>query len=164
VTTAFQPDFFQSNSFQIEGGVAATSFDVSISLIQDSDTVTLDINLPSSGAGRPKRRRERYIARYKEQEYQFDTVEQLELFLEEIKKSQISVPKKVRAPVKINLSPDYIEEIPVEIQIPRRLDAMPVGVAMSQIRKIDSTLAKLLADAQRMADEQDEEECLMCIL
>lgn len=122
-----------------------------------------DVRQPaSSGAGR--RRRERYIARYKGQEYEFGTVEQLELFLEEIKKSQVDIPKKVRAPVKITLSQDYIEEIPPEVEIPRRLENMPTGVAMSQIRKIDHTLAKLLTDAQRIADEQDEEECLMCLL
>lgn len=117
----------------------------------------------SSGAGR-SRKRERYIARYKGEEYDFGSLEQLEAFLEDIKKSQVQVPKKARSPIKITLSPDYIEEIPAEVQIPRRLDSMPVGVAMSQIRKIDQTLSKLLAEAERKAAEMDEEECLMCIL
>jgi len=165
VTTAFQPDLFQSNSFQIDGGVAATDFQATIAVVQGSDTVRIELRLPLSegAAGRKRRKRERYIAKYKGEEHLFDSLQDLEIFVELARKEQISKPKKVRSPVKITLSPDFIEEIQPVIEYPKRIESMPTGAAMAQIRRIDTTLAKLLAEAQKAADE-DEELCLMCLL
>jgi hypothetical protein len=166
MTTAFQPDFFQSDSFQIDGGVTATTFEASFTLIQDSDGISISVNFPDArnkGAGK-SRKRKKYIAKYKGEDYAFETIAELESFINDTKREQAVIPKKVREPIKITLSADYIEDIPSDIQIPPRFSAMPTGVAIANIKKIDRTLEKLLADAQRLADEQDEEDCLMCLL
>lgn len=165
MTTAFQPDLFQSDAFQIAGGVAATDFQVSIALTQESDSFGLNLSLGqiSRGAGK-SRKRQRYIARYKGEDYEFSSIAELEQFVDDKREEQAAKPKKARAPVKITLAPDFIEEIAPVIEYPRRLEHMPTSAAMAQIRRIDNTLAKLLADAQRAADEEDEELCLMCIM
>ena len=164
MTTAFQPDLFQSDAFQIAGGVAATDFQVSIALTQESDSISVSVALPSSGAGRKSRKHQRYIARYKGEDYEFSSIAELEQFVDDKREEQAAKPKKARAPVKITLTPDFIDEIAPVIEYPRRLEHMPTSAAMAQIRRIDNTLAKLLADAQRAADEEDEELCLMCIM
>lgn len=164
MTTAFQPNAFQSDGFQIAGGVAATDFQITITIVQESDGLELDLRLPATnkGAGR-KRRRERYIARYKNQYHQFETVEDLEEFVAQAKLEEAEKPKRNRAPIKITLSPEFKEEIPAEVNIPLRMESMPTGVALAQIRKLDYSLEKFLAQAIRKAEEEDEE-MLMLLL
>ena len=163
MTTAFQPGAFQSDSHQIEGGVAATDFQVTIAFVQDSDEIRLELQLPASnkGAGR-KRRKERYIAKYKEQYYQFETLEELESFVAEKKADEQEKPKREREPIKISLSPDFVEEIAPVVEYPKRIQYMPTNAALAHVRRIDKTLERVLAEAQRAAD--DEEEALMVLL
>jgi hypothetical protein len=103
VTTAFQPDLFQSDAFQIAGGVAATDFQVTIAFTQDSDGFNLQLNLPSmEGADSSKRRRhrrEKYVTVYKDREYEFDSLEELQEFL-----------NSKKAPAPRALSPSAREE------------------------------------------------------
>jgi hypothetical protein len=168
VTTAFQPDLFQSDAFQIDGGVVGV-VTISISATQDGDTGVLTVNALSAQrpAGRPRRKkRERYLARYKGQYYEFETVEDLEAFVEKAKADEAPKPKKQRAPIKITLSPEFEEEIAPMVNIPPRIEFMPTGAALAQIRKIDYTLERFLAEAQRKADEEEAEmeELLMLLL
>lgn len=51
MTTAFQPDLFQSNAFQIAGGVTATEFEATISFTQDSDGVSVTADFPAEAVG-----------------------------------------------------------------------------------------------------------------
>lgn len=119
------------------------------------------------GAGRPRRKkRERYLARYKGEYYEFETVEDLEAFIEKAKAEEAPKPKKQRAPIKITLSPDFEEEIAPMVNIPPRIEYMPASAALAHIRKIDYTLERFLAEAQRKADEEEAEmeELLMLLL
>jgi hypothetical protein len=165
VTTAFQPDAFQSDAFQIAGGVAATTFEVTFTVIEGDDTVSLNVGLPrrDTGAGRSKRRKERYIARYQGEYHEFGTLEDLEAFVAQAKEQESNKPKKQRSPIKITLTPEFQEEISPVVDIPPRIESMPTGAALAQIRKIDFSLERFLAEAQRKADEE-EEELLMLLL
>jgi len=158
VSTAFQPDLFQSDSFQIEGGVAATSTDVTIAIIQDSDVVSLNLQLPGGvqPAGRPRRRRQRYMARYKGDLYDFETAEDLEAFVAKVTETERPKPKTKREPVRITLSPDFVEEIEdIRIPPPRRLQAMPQSAALAQVRKLEALI-------KQRCDEEEED--LLCLL
>jgi hypothetical protein len=158
MTTVFQPGAFQSDAFQIEGGVAATDFQVTIAVVQDSDSLSITLGLPPSNvaAGRSSRKkRERYIAQWKGQTYEFPDIYSLEEFIAKAMEAEKPKPKKIRAPVKITLSPDFVEEL-IEEQIapPRRISAMPQSVALAQVKKLEAML---------LARFDDEEE-LMLIL
>jgi len=166
VTTSWQPDLFQSDAFQIDGGVAAGDFQVTFTVVEGRDGLSLTLELPATArpAGRPRRKkRERYLARYKGDYYEFETIEDLEAFVDKAKAAEAPKPKKQRAPIKITLSPDFEEEIAPMVNIPPRIEFMPTGAALAQIRKIDYTLERFLAEAQRKADEE-EEELLMLLL
>lgn len=166
MTTAFQPDLFQSNSFQIDGGVAAGSTDVTIAYTEGGDVFSFNVELPSRNVGggtRKRRRKYRYIARHKGQIYEFETAADLEDFVSSIKEQESDKPKKSRAPIKITLSPDLVEELPEEIQVPRRLEYMPTTAALAQVRKLDYTLERWLEEMKRKADE-DEEDLMMLLL
>jgi hypothetical protein len=105
-----------------------------------------------------RRRKERYIARYKGEEYEFSTLEDLEQFVSDVKKAEQSKPKRVRSAIKISLSPDFMEEIEEYIEIPRRIQLMPVPAAMAQIRRIDGIFKKM------RDDEDDDEETLIWLI
>ena len=169
MTTAFQPALFQSDAFQIDGGVTAGAFEVTFTVTEGRDSVSLTLELPSASrpAGRPRRKkRERYLARYKGQYYEFETVEDLEVFVEKAKAEEAPKPKKQRAPIKITISPDFKEEIAPMVNIPPRIEYMPASAALAHIRKIDYTLERFLAEAKRKADEEEAEmeELLMLLL
>lgn len=167
MTTAFQPDFFQSDAFQIAGGVTAGAFEVTFTVTEGRDGVSLTVELPVStrAAGKSKRKkRERYMARYKGQYYEFETVDDLEVFVAQAKAEETLKPKKFRAPIKITLNPEFKEEISSMMEIPPRIEFMPIGAALAQIRKIDYTLERILAEAQKWADENAEEEELLMLL
>ena len=51
MSTAFQPNAFQTTAFQIAGGVAATQFEGNISFTQEGDTWVIDARI--SGGGVP---------------------------------------------------------------------------------------------------------------
>ena len=142
---AFQSGAFQSPGFQQLGGVAPA--------VQDQ------------GAGRSKKRsRERYIARYKGEEHEFDTVEALEEFVEQARAEQAPKPKRNRAPVRIALSPDFVEDIQEVIEPPQRLSAMPTGAAMAQVRRIEQALLQVKRIDQRREDEDEENELLVWLM
>ena len=152
--TAFQPDAFQQDGFQIEAP-------------GESVEPPVETSGGQKPAGRPRRkRRERYLARYKGQYYEFETVEDLEACVEKAKAEEAPKPKKQRAPIKITLSPDVEEEIAPMVNIPPRIEYMPASAALAHIRKIDYTLERFLAEAQRKADEEEAEmeELLMLLL
>lgn len=165
MTTSWQPDLFQSDAFQIAGGVAATSTEVTIAVVERGDNASLTLRFPDAGAGRSRRRRrERYVAQYRGELFEFETLEELEAFVAQARIDEAPKPKKQREPVKITLSPEFTEEIAEYVDIPPRLGNMPVTSALAQVRKIDYTVERILADAQRRADEEDEEIMMMVLL
>jgi len=165
MTTAFQPDLFQSDAFQIAGGVAATDFQVTISFTQDSDGYSLQFRLPGEeGAGSSRRKRYRYIAKYRDQEYEFTDLESLEEFVHQMQEAQRSKPKKARQPIKIQLTPDFKEEAAEAVSIPNRLPAMPTTAAMAQIRKIDNSFERFMERMRKQAEDDDEDETMMILL
>jgi hypothetical protein len=126
-----------------------------------------DVRQPAadSGAGKSKVRRkkiERYIARYQNKLYEFSTLYELEKFVADVKDDENVKPKRERSAIKITLSPDFKEEIEEEIDIPARLQFMPITAAMAQIRRIDHIFDKILARMQE--DENDDEETLLWLM
>jgi hypothetical protein len=109
--------------------------------------------LKPAGKSSRKRKKERYIARYKGQYYQFETVEDLEAFVAKTKEEQVSIPKKAKEPVKISISPDYSKELENVFKVPDRLQSMPQSAAMAFIRKMEAELkAKAKAEAKAEAE------------
>jgi hypothetical protein len=101
-------------------------------------------------AGRAKR--ERYIARYRGEEYEFSSYEALEDFVNEIREQQKKRPKRFRKPVKISLSPDFQEEIREYVEIPKALPKLEPSAALAQVRQIERKLKEIDLD-----DDEDEE-------
>lgn len=119
-----------------------------------------------NAAGKSKKNRkknERYIAKYKDQYYQFETADDLEEFVAKAKAEESSKPRKDRSEIKIALTPQFEKEIEQVVKVPARLSAMPTGVAMAQVRKMDFTLEKFLAKVNVKSDDEDEE-MLMLLL
>lgn len=163
MSTAFQPNAFQSDSFQQLGGVTATDFQATFAVIEGGDIVSLQIGLPFGAGSNKRKRRDRYIARFKGQDHEFGTLEDLEEFIESTKAEESNKPKRNRAPIKITLTPEFAEEASAVLDIPRRIESMPPSVALAQIRRIDYTLERLLAEANRKAEEEAEDMLLWLI-
>jgi hypothetical protein len=169
VATAFQPNTFQSDAFQIHGGVTGGAITVNIGGTQEGDSGLLVIqNAQRTGApgGRRKSKkyRERYIAKYKDQLFEFATLADLEAFVDEKKEEQADKPKKQRATIKIKLAKEFASEIEDEISVPPRLQYMPLGAAMAQIRRIDHSIEVLLAKRRQEIDDDDEEAMLWLLI
>jgi hypothetical protein len=113
---------------------------------------TADVQVP---AGR--KRHKRYIAVFKEQEYEFPTLEQLEEFVEQVRASQTPKPKRIREPIRIKLAKEFAEEVAEVIEPPQRLSAMPISAALAQVRRIEQAMLK-----QR--EEDDENEVLLWLM
>lgn len=119
-------------------------------------------------AGRSSKR-ERYIARFKDQEFQFNTIKQVEEFVAAVSAREAKKPKAQRAPVKIKLTPGFIEEMkPFDIPAPRRMEYMPTGAAMAQLRRIDYSMARILAMANEKKKpnnkDDDDDEALLWLM
>jgi hypothetical protein len=112
-------------------------------------------------AGKSKKRyKERYVAKYKDDLYQFATLADLEEFVAEKKELEAEKPKKQREVISIKLDAEFAAEIEPTIDVPKRLQSMPLGAALAQIRRIDFSLEKILADAQKAIDDDDEDALL----
>ena len=131
----FQPGAFQSDAFQQGGGIAGA--------IVDAPAQT--------PAGRSKRTRERYIARYKGEDHEFVSLEELEVFVEQARKEQSVQPKRQRAAVRITLTPGFAEQVEQVIEPPKRMYSMPPSAAMAQVRRIEAAMLRA-----RIADDEDE--------
>jgi hypothetical protein len=135
---------------------------------QPPDTIPPPVVVPEpeatqKPAGKSKKRhRDRYIARYKEQLYEFETLADLEQFVLDVTLVEKAKPKKERAPIKIKLEPEFKDEVSEYVDVPRRLESMPTTAAMAQIRRIDQIFERILAKAQ--ADEDDDEETLLWLI
>lgn len=145
---AFQSGAFQSPGFQQVVGVVPPPV------------------AEETGAGRSskKRRRERYIARYKGEDHEFDTVEELEAFVEEARAEQSVQPKRKRDTVRITLTPGFAEQIEPVVEAPKRLYAMPTGAAMAQVRRIEQALLQVKRIEERRLDDEYEEEILLWLM
>jgi hypothetical protein len=83
--TAFQPNAFQTNAFQIAGGVTATELQVTIGIVQDDDTVSINLNLPAvfTGAGGKARRRRPLLVEIDEEVFEVASMEEAVALLEQ---------------------------------------------------------------------------------
>jgi hypothetical protein len=138
-----------------------------IDIFSCPDNLTIYGAALNKGAGKAKKKksdRERYIAKYKEQLYEFATLADLEDFVDEKKAEEADKPKKQRATIKIRLAEEFASEIEDEISVPPRLQYMPLGAAMAQVRRIDHSLETLIAKRVKEIDDDDEEAMLWLLI
>ena len=110
-------------------------------------------------AGKPRKRprRERYIASYKGREYEFDALGEVEALVESVKAEQAAIPKKKRAPVKISLTPEFLEEAEQYIDVPFRMSEMPASAALAQARRIEQAI-------RTPHDDSEDEEIILWLM
>lgn len=198
MSTAFQPDAFQSNAFQIAGGEAGAGIEVPdvIGQTQANGTSALEgagfvvevreerstrergtitrqepvggsfalsgstvIIWVSLGAAEAGRRRERYIARYKGEEYEFASYEALEEFVQQAQKEEKKKPKRARKPIRIELTPDFVEEVREyrPAITPTKYVTLPPSEALKQVRQIEQLL-------KRYDDDDEDEEIILWLM
>lgn len=127
-------------------------------LVLPGSTVGLYVSSGSSGAGRPRRIRERYIARFKGEDHEFSTLEELEEFVAQAQKVEQKKPKKARKPIRIELSPDYFEDVPKAVKPPPPLPQMRPSRALEQIRQLERRIE------QAIQDDEDDNEVLLWLM
>lgn len=117
----------------------------------------VEVTAPTPAGGK-RRRRERYVARFKGQDHEFESLEELEAFVQRARSSQAATPKRQRAPVRITLTPDFVAEVAetTAISIPTRMEAMPASVALVQARRIEA--------AYNRRDDEEEDEALLWLI
>lgn len=121
--------------------------------MQFSVTGTLSGGGASTGAGRSrKRQRERYIARFKGQDTEFSTLEDLEEFVREAQATPKTKTKAPRRQIKIRLTDEFAEEIAVITDFPSNISNVSPGKALEQIRVLEARLEQISRQ-----DEEDEE-------
>lgn len=107
-------------------------------------------NIAQTPAGR--RRLERYIARYRGEEYEFWSYEALEAFVIQCREAEKTRPRKYRKAVKISLEPEFREEIQQYMDVPKDIQKLAPSIALEQVRKIEVKLAQV-----RKRHNEDEE-------
>lgn len=131
------------------------------SLALPGSTVTITVSLGSTGAGSNKRRiRERYIARFKGEDHEFGTLEELEEFVQKAQEKERQRPKQYRKPIKIRLTPAFVEEATDVVETPRVIKAIPTlppSLALQQIRQIEARL-------KRTEEDDDDDEVLLWLI
>lgn len=123
-------------------------------------TVTIYVSAGSSGAGRP-RRRERYIARYKGEDYEFSTYEELEEFVQKAQKTEKKKPKRDRKPIRIELTPAFVE-IAQEVRsniTPTKYVTLPPSEALKQVWQIEQLVRRRGVD-----EDDDDDEVLLWLM
>lgn len=100
-----------------------------------------------------RKTRDRYIARFKGEDYVFATHEGLEEFVAWAIEAEKPKQKKYRKPVRIRLSPAFKEEISHFFDIPATIHQLPASKALIQVRQIEL----------KLADEEDDAEWLILI-
>jgi hypothetical protein len=112
-------------------------------------------------AGRHRPRQERYVARYKDKLYEFESYEKLIEFVNLAQENEFRKPRAKRTPVKISIPKgirdEYDSQVPVSVRLPK-IDMLPVKRALLYIRHIER-----IHQSERNSDE-DDEECLMILL
>ena len=114
---------------------------------------------PSAAAGSSRRRRDWYAARYRGQLYEFETLAELEDFVEESQAKEKAKPARIRKPVRISLAPEAVEYFaPVASDDAplARFDTLPINRAMEQLRTLEAR--------KRNIAEDEEDDWLISIL
>lgn len=106
----------------------------------------------SRHAGHKKRHRERYIARYKGQDHEFATAEDLEQFVEQAREAEKQKPKKYRKPIKIRVEEAKQDE-----------DSEFVEKVL-EFAKLQPEQPKFVNQPEEMAEEDDEDEVLLWLM
>jgi hypothetical protein len=115
---------------------------------------------PAGGVRR--RKRERFIARFRGEDREFETLEALEAFVSEATASQQPRPVKAREPIRIEIAAPALQEAAdAGLALPRRLAAMPTGAALAAVRKFDAAYTRMLRDVERARQREDEDEEVM---
>lgn len=104
-------------------------------------------------AGKSKKRY-RYIARFKGEDYEFSNLEDLEEFVAQAQKQEQAKPKKIRKPVKIRFTPEYQEEVS-QVFEPPKISQLPASKALEQVRLIEKKVKE---------EYDDDEEAIWLIL
>jgi hypothetical protein len=99
-------------------------------------------------AGSRKRRRERYIARYKGQDHEFTTAEEMEQFVEQAREAEKQKPKKYRKPIKIR-----VEEV-------KQDEASEFVEKVLEFAKLQPEQPKFV----NLPEEDDEDEVLLWLM
>lgn len=141
-------------------GIITAQDPVGGSLALPGATVTITVSLGSTGAGsnKPRRIRERYIARFKGEDHEFSTLEALEEFVQQAQKVEQKRPKKARAPIRIELAPAFFEDLPPAVQMPAQLTQVRPSRALEQIKKLERRIE------QAIQDDEDDNEVLLWLM
>ena len=77
-----------------------------IEIIPQQGVLRVPPEVNTEGAGRKKEKRPKFIARHRGQDIEFDTMEQLEAYVSEVRTQEKAKPKKLRKQVKVILPED----------------------------------------------------------
>lgn len=125
----------------------------------------VEVTAPTPAGSKKRRRRERYVARYRGEDHEFESLEALDDFLTAIKQAQAPQPKRARAPVRITLTPEFVEELAAEVSpqipVPARMAQMPPSVALAQARKIDAAYSRY---TRQVAEDEEDEDALLWLI
>lgn len=108
----------------------------------------------NTGGGIPKRKRERYVVKVGDRLEVFSTAEEMEAYVEEVTREEAPKPKKKRAAIRIELAPQFTEEVRTYTEPPRINAKAPPSVALEQVRRLEKRIAELIR--QEEEDEDDE--------
>jgi hypothetical protein len=114
--------------------------------------------IEGAGKSKGKGKRHRYIARYRGEDHEFSTLQELEEFVEQAKIAQADLPKRNRAPIKIKLAEPFVETVKPTVSIPTRLGEMPQSAALAFIRKLEKEMR------DKTVDDQEEDSLLALLL
>ena len=162
MTTAFQPDLFQGDAFQIDGGVAGTDVVCQISITLEGCSAALVAGLPGAGGGgwiEPKRKA-RYVVRVKDRLIVTEREDEAIALEEMAAQPDEPAPKPAAKPAK-----------PAKTVVRETVAIADIKALADQFRR-QATVARLLREAEYQAllavyeqlKEQEEEEELLLLL
>jgi hypothetical protein len=156
MTTAFQPDLFQSNAFQIAGGVTATEFEATISFTQDSDGLSVTLGLPSGGV---PGRVHNYVALINGRRVYgtyWDILRAVQDFAEEEAERQAALSLEKPRRVRIVVQPG--KEIPATAQnTGQTSSALPESAAKEIQQKVRDLYQTAYVKAKQQIEDDEEE-------
>lgn len=120
--------------------------------------VTPEARNTGAGSNRKRHKRIRYVAEYRGEDYEFDTYEALEAFVESKRKAEQKKPRKERKAVRIELAPQYVEEVSEYVAPPKLTYTTPPLVALEQIKKLEERMRRI------QEDEEEDDEVLLWLM
>ena len=155
MTTAFQHSF-QSNAFQIAGGVAATDFQATIAFTQDGDVVSLTLGLPAL-IGAAGGRRQRYVVHINGRRF-VGYQEEIYRVIENLAEKDAEVIADGEKPPKRRIVVQRGQEVRVQAS-----DHAPIVLHDFKPIQEDFRRVYLAQLAHELAEIQDEEEMMLLL-